>query len=54
MVDDNYVSYIGETWSLPGVAKHFIQTSTAIAGPRYFKYRGEWLTDLRYRMEGKG
>ncbi len=56
VVDDKHVSYNGETWSLTGLATQFLgkSSSTGVAGPRYFKYRGEWLTDLRCRMEGKG
>ena len=56
VVDDKHVSYNGETWSLTGLATQFLgkSSSAGVAGPRYFKYRGEWLTDLRYRMEGKG
>ena len=52
VADDKHVSYNGDSWSLTGLAKHFLQTSKAIAGPKYFKYRGEWLTDLRRQMEG--
>lgn len=56
VVDDKHVSYNGETWSLTGLATQFLgkSSSAGVAGPRYFKYRGEWLTDLRCRMEGKG
>lgn len=56
VVDDKHVSYDGKTWSLTGLATQLLGKSSCsgIAGPRYFKYRGEWLTDLRCRMEGKG
>ena len=55
VVDDKHVSYNGETWSLTGLATQFLgkSSSAGVAGPRYFKYRGEWITDLRCRMEGK-
>lgn len=55
VVDDKHVSYNGETWSLTGLATLFLgkSSSAGVAGPRYFKYRGEWIPDLRHRMEGK-
>ena len=55
VADDKHVSYNGETWSLTGLATQFLgkSSSAGVAGPRYFKYRGEWLPDLRHRMEGK-
>ena len=49
VVDDKHVSYSGHTWSLTSLAKHLLNVTNAIAGPRYFKYRGEWLNDLRER-----
>ena len=55
VVDDKHVSYDGKTWSLTGLATQLLgkSSSSGIAGPRYFKYRGECITDLRCRMEGK-
>ena len=50
VIDDKHVSYNGETWSLTALAKHLTGTKSAIAGPRYFKYKGEWLNDIRHRM----
>lgn len=51
IVDDKHVSYNGEIWSLTALAKHFLNTKTAIAGPKFFKYKGEWLNDIRARTE---
>ena len=49
VADDKHVSYNGEIWSLTALAKHLTGTKSAIAGPRYFKYKGEWLNDIRHR-----
>ena len=49
--DDKHVKYNGEIWSLSGLAKFFVNTKGALAGPRYFRYKGEWLTDIRARTE---
>ena len=49
-VDDKHVSYDGETWSLTALAKHLTGVKSAIAGPKYFKYKGEWLNDIRQRL----
>ena len=50
VVDDKHVKYNGEIWSLTALAKHLTGTKSAIAGPRYFKYNGEWLNDIRHRL----
>lgn len=50
VVDDKRVKYNGEIWSLTALAKHLTGTQSAIAGPRYFKYNGEWLNDIRRRL----
>lgn len=47
VADDRRVRYNGETWSLTALAKHLSGVKTSIAGPRYFKYKGKWLNDLR-------
>lgn len=47
VVDDKHVSYNSETWSLTALAKHLTGVKSAIAGPKYFKYKGEWLNDIR-------
>ncbi len=52
VVDDKHVQYNGEVWSLSGLAKFLLGTKGAVAGPRYFKYKGEWLNDVRGRIEG--
>lgn len=47
--DDKHVEYDRQIWSLSALAKHLLGVHTAIAGPRFFKYKGEWLNDLRNR-----
>ena len=53
VVDDKRVSYDGKTWSLTALAKNFLNTKSSIAGPQYFKYKGEWLNVIRCRLEGR-
>ena len=50
VVDNKHVTYNGETWSLTALAKHLMNTKWALAGPRYFKFKGEWLNDIRARL----
>jgi hypothetical protein len=47
VVDDRQISYNGEIWSLTALAKYFLGRQTGVAGPRYFKYKGKWLNELR-------
>jgi len=51
VVDDKHVNYNGEVWSLSALAQSLSGRTTATAGPRYFKYKGEWLNDIRQRFE---
>lgn len=50
VVDDKHVRYNGETWSLTALAKQLTGVKSAIAGPKYFKYKGEWLNSIRHRL----
>ena len=50
VVDDKHVIYNGEVWSLTALAKQLTGVKSAIAGPKYFKYKGEWLRDIRRRF----
>ena len=50
VVDEKHVEYDNQQWSLTALAKHLLGTKGAIAGPRYFKYKGEWLNDIRHRL----
>ena len=37
--------------SLSTLAQLLTGSKYPVAGPRYFKYKGEWLNDIRRRME---
>jgi hypothetical protein len=50
VVDDKHIEYNGQRWSLTALAKHLLGVKWAMAGPRYFKYKGEWLNDIRHRL----
>ena len=50
VVDDRHVEYNGETMSLTALAKLLSGKKYAIAGPKFFKYKGEWLNDIRSRL----
>ncbi len=51
VVDSKHVTYGGETYTLSALAKILIGTKSAVAGPRFFRYRGEILAERRQRME---
>ena len=50
VVDGKHIEVNGEIYSLTAFAKKMLQVKYSVAGPRFFKYRGEWLIDLRDRM----
>ena len=50
VVGDRSVEYNGETMSLTALAKILTGKQYSIAGPKFFKYKGEWLNDIRYRL----
>lgn len=50
VVDDHGVEYDGKRWSLSALASMLTQSKWGAAGPRYFKYKGEWLNDIRRRL----
>ena len=39
-------------YSLSSLAQLLTGSKYSVAGPRYFKYKGEWLNDIRHRLEG--
>lgn len=51
VADDKHVIYNGEPWSLSALAKELLNCKYQVAGPLYFKYNGEWLNDIRTRLE---
>ena len=50
VVDDRNVRYNGEVMSLTALAKLLSGKKYSIAGPKFFKYKGEWLNDIRHRL----
>lgn len=50
VVDDRTVTYNGENYSLTALAKKLSGKKYSIAGPKFFKYKGEWLNDIRHRL----
>lgn len=49
VVSDRKVEYQGKEMSLTALAKFLSGKKYSIAGPRFFKYKGEWLNDIRQR-----
>lgn len=50
VADDRNVEYNGETMSMTALAKLLTGIKYSIAGPRFFKYRGEFLNEIRHRL----
>lgn len=48
---DRSVSYMGKPYSLSSLAQLLTGSKYPLAGPRYFKFKGEWLNDIRHRLE---
>ena len=53
VVDDKNVEYQGRRLSLSALATELTGSKWGVAGPRYFKYNGEWLNAIRARAEGR-
>ncbi|MCD7994618.1 MAG: GIY-YIG nuclease family protein [Clostridia bacterium] len=51
VINDRQVEYQGKIWSLSSLATKLCGSKWGVAGPRYFKYQGEWLNTLRDRIE---
>ncbi len=51
VLDDKQVEFQGQRYSLSALGQILTGRKCPVAGPRYFKYKGELLTDLRHRME---
>ncbi len=50
VLDDRHVEYDGGAYTLSGLAGMLLNRS-AVRGPSFFKYNGEWLNTIRERME---
>lgn len=53
VVDDKTVEYKGKKYSLSSLATELLGAKHGVAGPRYFKYNGEWLWKIRAKLEGR-
>ena len=52
VVDDKIVEYKGRKMSLSALATELTESKWGVAGPRYFKYNGMWLNEIRAKEEG--
>ncbi len=52
VIDDKTVEYQGKSYSLSALATE-LSGKHGVAGPRYFKYNGEWLNTIRAKAEGR-
>jgi len=50
VVDNKHIEHEGELYSLSSFATKMVKSKHGVAGPRYFKYKGEWLGDIRDRL----
>ena len=50
VADDKHVEYEGKKYSLSALAQKLLDSRWPVAGPRYFKYQGEWLNTIRDRI----
>lgn len=53
VLDDKNVEFEGKRYSLSALATELTGSKWGVAGPRYFKYKGEWLNDVRRRVTGE-
>lgn len=50
VLDDRHIEYDGKSWSLSGLARKLTNAKNCVPGPHYFKYKGEWLDEIRTRL----
>lgn len=52
VVDDKHVEYNGNQFTLSGLAALLLgrENSGGVPGPKFFKYKGEWLNTIRKRL----
>lgn len=49
VINDKEVKYKNKIWSLSALAQVLGNLKYPVAGPKYFKFNGEWLNDIRNR-----
>lgn len=50
VIDEKTVQFEGKSRSLSDLAKELCRSKYKVRGPKYFKYNGEYLTDIRKRL----
>ncbi len=50
VADDKNVEFEGKLWSLSALAAELSHSKYSVQGPRYFKYQGEWLNEIRKKL----
>ena len=50
VIDSKHIEYEGETYSLSSFATKMLKLKHGVAEPRYFKYKGDWLNEIRDRL----
>ena len=50
VADDRSVEFEGKLWSLSALAAELSHSKYSVQGPRYFKYQGEWLNEIRKKL----
>ena len=50
VIDEKTVEFEDKSWSLSGLAKELCHSKYSVQGPKYFKYNGEWLLDIRKKL----
>ena len=50
VVDSKHIRYEGQIYSLSSFATMMLKSKNSVQGPRYFKYKGEWLNEIRNRL----
>lgn len=50
VLDSKHIEYDGKEYSLTSFAAKMLNVKYNVAGPYYFKYKGEWLSAIRNRL----
>lgn len=50
VVDNKHIEHEGKIYSLSSFATKMVNSKYSVAGPSYFKYKGEWLNEIRNRL----
>ena len=53
VLNDKQVEYYGKVYSLSSLATKLSNSKWSVDGPRFFKYKGKWLNDIREKKENR-